>query len=179
MAVSFYKIFGFPTGIGALALAPGTGAWLREKRPWFAGGTVDVVQVPGTTFGRTTAIGEAFEVSVSHCAELSRWVPETKHLDGTLNYALLLTVTTGLRLLGAYLPALLARIAALSASCARILGEIRWPQRGVPAVRILSRIPGAPPEPGKAAQGAGGVISCLVSDVCDPLDHKWSSLEYL
>jgi selenocysteine lyase/cysteine desulfurase len=73
MAVSFYKMFGFPTGIGALVLAPGIGAWLREKRPWFAGGTVDVVQVPGTTVGRTTAIDEAFEVSVSHCAELM-WV---------------------------------------------------------------------------------------------------------
>ena len=70
MAVSFYKMFGFPTGIGALVLAPGIGAWLREKRPWFAGGTVDVVQVPGTAVGRTTAIDEAFEVSVSHCVEL-------------------------------------------------------------------------------------------------------------
>jgi hypothetical protein len=95
------------------------------------------------------------------------------------NYALLPAVTTSLRLLGAYLPALPARIAALSASCARILGEIPWPRSGAPAVHILSRIPGAPPEPGEAAQGAGGVISCLMSDVCDPLDHKWSSLEYL
>ena len=65
MAVSFYKMFGFPTGISALVLAPGIGAWLREKRPWFAGGTVDVVQVPATTVARTTAIDEAFEVSIS------------------------------------------------------------------------------------------------------------------
>lgn len=64
VAVSFYKMFGFPTGIGALVLAPGVGAWLREKRPWFAGGTVDVVQVPGLVVGRTAAIDEAFEVSV-------------------------------------------------------------------------------------------------------------------
>ncbi|KAI0291312.1 pyridoxal phosphate-dependent transferase [Russula brevipes] len=145
VAVSFYKMFGFPTGIGALILAPGIGAWLREKRPWFAGGTVDVVQVPGTAIGRTAAIDEAFE-------------------DGTLNYTLLPAVTTGLRLLGAYLPALPARIAALSASCAGLLGEIRWPRTGVPAVRVLSRIPGAPPEPGEASQGAGGVIACLMFD---------------
>ena len=65
VAVSFYKMFGFPTGIGALVLAPGIGAWLREKRPWFAGGTVDVVQVPGLVVGRTAAIDEAFEVSVA------------------------------------------------------------------------------------------------------------------
>lgn len=64
VAISFYKMFGFPTGIGALVLAPGIGAWLREKRPWFAGGTVEVVQVPGTVVGRAAAIDEAFEVSV-------------------------------------------------------------------------------------------------------------------
>ena len=67
VAVSFYKMFGFPTGIGALVLAPGIGAWLREKRPWFAGGTVEVVQVPGTAVGRTAAIDEAFEVSMTLC----------------------------------------------------------------------------------------------------------------
>ncbi|KAI9457536.1 PLP-dependent transferase [Russula earlei] len=132
-------------GRRALVLAPGIGAWLREKRPWFAGGTVEVVQVPGTAVGRTAAIDEAFE-------------------DGTLNYTLLPAVTTGLRLLGAYLPALPARIAALSAACARLLEDIRWPQSGAPAVRVLSRVSGAPPEPGEAVQGAGGVVSCLMFD---------------
>jgi hypothetical protein len=80
---------------------------------------------------------------------------------------LLPAVTTGLRLLGAYLPALPARIATLSSSCARLLEEIRWPQSGLPAVRVLSRIPGAPPESGEAAQGTGGIVSCLMYDVCD------------
>lgn len=143
VAISFYKMFGFPTGIGALVLAPGIGAWLREKRPWFAGGTVDVVQVPGTVVGRAAAIDEAFE-------------------DGTLNYTLLPAVTTGLRLLGAYLPALPARIAALTSYCAHLLQEIRLPQSGLPAVRVLSRIPGAPPEQGEATQGTGGIVSCLM-----------------
>ncbi|KAI0302466.1 pyridoxal phosphate-dependent transferase [Multifurca ochricompacta] len=146
VAVSFYKMFGFPTGIGALVLAPGIGVWLREKRPWFSGGTVSVVQVPGTVVGRTAAIDEAFE-------------------DGTLNYTLLPAVTTGLRLLSAYLPALPKRMAALSASCARLLEDIRWPRSNASAVRILSRIPGAPPEPDEATQGAGGVVSCLMLDV--------------
>ena len=76
-------------------------------------------------------------------------------------------MTTGLRLLGAYLPALPARIAALSACCARLLEGLRWPRSGTPAVRILSRISGALPEPGEAAQGAGGVIACLMFDVRD------------
>ncbi|KAI9434750.1 hypothetical protein BJY52DRAFT_1392187 [Lactarius psammicola] len=114
VAVSFYKMFGFPTSIGALVLAPGIGAWLREKRPWFAGGTVDVVQVPGLAVGRTAAIDEAFE-------------------DDTLNYTLLPAVTTGLRLLGGYLPALPACVATLSALCTWTLEDLRWPRSGSPA----------------------------------------------
>jgi molybdenum cofactor sulfurtransferase len=43
MAISFYKMFGFPTGIGALVVKK---AFLHGlKRPWFAGGTVDVVSI--------------------------------------------------------------------------------------------------------------------------------------
>jgi hypothetical protein len=74
-------------------------------------------------------------------------------------------VTTGLRLLSAYLPALPTRLAALSASCAHHLESLRWPQSGAHAVRILSRVPGMPPEPGEAMQGSGGIISCLMLDV--------------
>ncbi|KAH9022461.1 pyridoxal phosphate-dependent transferase [Lactarius hengduanensis] len=134
----FYKMFGFPTGIGALILAPG-------ETPWFAGGTVDVVQVPGLAVGRTAAIEQL--------TRRSRMVHSTTPFPA---------VTTGLRLLGAYLPALPTRIAALSASCTRTLEDIRWPRSGSPAVRVLSRVPGAPPEPGDTAQGAGGVVSCLM-----------------
>ena len=81
-------------------------------------------------------------------------------------------MTTGLRLLGAYLPALPTRIAALSASCVRTLEDLRWPRSGSPAVQVLSRVPGAPPEAGETAQGAGGVVSCLMLNVCCPLLTK-------
>jgi molybdenum cofactor sulfurtransferase len=37
MAVSFYKMFGYPTGVGALVVKKSFLAKL--KRPWFAGGT--------------------------------------------------------------------------------------------------------------------------------------------
>jgi hypothetical protein len=60
IAVSFYKMFGFPTGIGALVVKK---KFLgRLKRPWFAGGTVDVVQVPGKGFTRAEHLYEQFEV---------------------------------------------------------------------------------------------------------------------
>lgn len=43
IAVSFYKMFGYPTGIGALLARRDALALLR--RPWFAGGTVEHVTV--------------------------------------------------------------------------------------------------------------------------------------
>ena len=60
MAISFYKMFGFPTGVGCLVAKK---SFLRQlKRPWFAGGTVDVVQVPGVGFTAAQEIHEQFEV---------------------------------------------------------------------------------------------------------------------
>ncbi len=43
VAVSFYKVFGYPTGVGALVARHD--ALARLRRPWFAGGTVDFVSV--------------------------------------------------------------------------------------------------------------------------------------
>lgn len=43
VALSFYKIFGFPTGVGALVARRDALASLQ--RPWFAGGTVDYASV--------------------------------------------------------------------------------------------------------------------------------------
>ncbi len=43
LAFSFYKLFGLPTGLGALVAK--RSALARLRRPWFAGGTVDFVSV--------------------------------------------------------------------------------------------------------------------------------------
>lgn len=43
--ISFYKIFGYPTGLGAL-IARKT-ALAKLQRPWFAGGTITVASVQG------------------------------------------------------------------------------------------------------------------------------------
>lgn len=43
VALSFYKIFGYPTGIGALVAR--RDALTELDRPWFSGGTVDFVSV--------------------------------------------------------------------------------------------------------------------------------------
>jgi molybdenum cofactor sulfurtransferase len=46
--VSFYKIFGYPTGVGALIARKQALAKLR--RPWFAGGTITVASVQGDKY---------------------------------------------------------------------------------------------------------------------------------
>jgi molybdenum cofactor sulfurtransferase len=74
-AVSFYKIFGYPTGIGALLVRRSLLSKLR--RPWFAGGTVKIVSVKARE--HYLADGEAaFE-------------------DGTINYLGIPAVEIGLR----------------------------------------------------------------------------------
>jgi selenocysteine lyase/cysteine desulfurase len=48
VTVSFYKMFGYPTGVGALLARRAALACLR--RPWFAGGTITVASVQGDRY---------------------------------------------------------------------------------------------------------------------------------
>jgi selenocysteine lyase/cysteine desulfurase len=47
VVLSFYKLFGYPTGVGALIARHD--ALARLRRPWFAGGTVTFASVAGDT----------------------------------------------------------------------------------------------------------------------------------
>ena len=79
VSLSFYKMFGYPTGVGCLIAR--RSALVRLRRPWFAGGTVIAATVQGD--GHFLAPGEAgFE-------------------DGTVNFLSLPAVTIGLRHLAA------------------------------------------------------------------------------
>jgi selenocysteine lyase/cysteine desulfurase len=78
VTISFYKMFGFPTGVGALIARREALAKLR--RPWFAGGTVRFVSAQNKVHLLQTS-GEAFE-------------------DGTVNYLSIAGVSTGLDFLG-------------------------------------------------------------------------------
>ena len=75
VSVSFYKMFGYPTGVGCLLARKAALAQLR--RPWFAGGTVNFATVGGAM--HVLSPGEAgFE-------------------DGTLDYLGIPAVEIGLR----------------------------------------------------------------------------------
>ena len=75
--LSFYKMFGYPTGVGCLIAKKKT--LKKLHRPWFSGGTIKVVSVQGDSY--YLADGEmGFE-------------------DGTINYLNLPAVETGLKFL--------------------------------------------------------------------------------
>ena len=54
-------MFGYPTGVGALVARKDFLAKLRK--PYFAGGTVEFVQVPGIVVHESESLYERFEVS--------------------------------------------------------------------------------------------------------------------
>ncbi len=75
VTLSFYKMFGYPTGVGALLVR--RPAYAKLRRPWFGGGTVNFVTVQARA--HVLAPNEAaFE-------------------DGTLNYLAIPAVAIGLR----------------------------------------------------------------------------------
>jgi molybdenum cofactor sulfurtransferase len=73
--ISFYKIFGYPTGLGALIARKE--ALAKLHRPWFAGGTITVASVQGDNYYMADGAA-AFE-------------------DGTVDYLNIPAVEIGLR----------------------------------------------------------------------------------
>jgi molybdenum cofactor sulfurtransferase len=63
IAVSFYKMFGYPTGVGGL-IAKKEFIEKLERR-WFSGGSVDFVQAPGSLTLHAKDLTTRFEVRVS------------------------------------------------------------------------------------------------------------------
>jgi molybdenum cofactor sulfurtransferase len=115
MSVSFYKIMGYPTGVGCLLVR-------RERadrlvRPWFAGGTVTAVSV---------------QAGAHYLAD-----GETGFEDGTVDYGNLPAVEIGLRHIeDVGLDRIHGRVAALTAWLLDALGALRH-SNGRPLVEIL------------------------------------------
>lgn len=114
VALSFYKMFGWPTGVGCLLAR--RRALAKLERPWFSGGTIVAAFVQRQYF--QSAPGAAhFE-------------------DGTLDYLNLPAVEIGLRLLEHVgLETIHARVSALAAWTLDALGSLRH-GNGSPATVI-------------------------------------------
>ena len=118
VALSFYKMFGYPTGVGALIAR--RAALARLRRPWFAGGTVEYVSTQHGTH-RLRAGAEGFE-------------------DGTPNFLALGALDAGFALLervgierigertGALAALLLERLLALRHSSGRAMVVVHGPR---------------------------------------------------
>jgi molybdenum cofactor sulfurtransferase len=78
VSISFYKMFGYPTGVGCLLVR--NSAIRKLHRPWFAGGTVNFASVQGQRHSLSPR--------------------EAGFEDGTLNYLAIPGVEIGLRYLG-------------------------------------------------------------------------------
>jgi selenocysteine lyase/cysteine desulfurase len=141
VALSFYKLFGYPTGVGCLIARKA--ALKRLRRPWFAGGTVTLASVRAD--GHRLAPGPAaFE-------------------DGTVSYLSLPAVTIGLRHLESVgLDAIHARVRALTGWLLAALPDLRH-GNGRPLVRLYG--------PATTAGRGGTVAFNLLTssgDVIDP-----------
>lgn len=131
--LSFYKIFGFPTGVGCLLARKS--ALLKLRRPWFAGGTIvlsSVMAADATGLGFYLAPGEVgFE-------------------DGTVNYLLLPAVEIGLRYIESLgIELIHERVRCLTGWVLEHLLALRH-SNGQPAVRIYGPI---------TTEGRGGTIA--------------------
>jgi len=114
VTVSFYKMFGYPTGVGALLAR--RAALEKLDRPWFAGGTIEVVSVQADQHIFSTG-SEAFE-------------------DGTLNYTSLPAIERGLDFVeAAGIDTIHTRVSCLTRWTLDRLGELRH-SNGAPLVRV-------------------------------------------
>lgn len=102
-ALSFYKLFGYPTGLGALIAR--RDALARLRRPWFAGGTVLFASV-SSDIHQLRPRHEAFE-------------------DGTQNFLGIAALPAGFALLdSAGMPAISAHVARLTSTFLRELASM-------------------------------------------------------
>jgi selenocysteine lyase/cysteine desulfurase len=108
VALSFYKMFGYPTGIGALVA--GRDALAELNRPWFSGGTVEFVSVQGGIHALRDG-ADGFE-------------------DGTANFLGIGAVPAGLLFLETLgLDRIDSHVSGLAATLAATLGALRHRNR--------------------------------------------------
>ncbi len=114
--LSFYKLCGYPTGVGALLARHEALAKLR--RPWFAGGTITLASVQGDGWYRLAPGSTGFE-------------------DGTVDYLGLPAVTIGLDHLEKAGPGLVHdRVTALAAWVLETMDAARH-SNGAPMFRVF------------------------------------------
>jgi len=139
---SFYKMFGYPTGVGCLIARKA--ALAKLQRPWFSGGTITVASVQGDRF--YLAEGESgFE-------------------DGTPDYLALPAITFGLQHIAAIgIDAIHTRVACLTGWLLDRLGALHH-ANGSPLARIYG--------PRSTDRRGGTVTFNFYDPYGRPIDHR-------
>ncbi len=132
--ISFYKLFGYPTGIGALIAR--REALAKLQRPWFAGGTITVASVQDEGWYRLAPPPAGFE-------------------DGTVDYLGLPALTIGLEHLRSIgMETIHARVMALTGWLLEEFARLRHSD-GAPMVRVFGP---------KTAERRGATIALYLMD---------------
>ncbi len=140
--LSFYKIFGYPTGIGALVAR--REVLKKLHRPWFAGGTITVASVQGDKYYLAEAPA-AFE-------------------DGTLDYLNIPAVEIGLKHIQSIgYETIHERVRALTGWLLDNLSEMKH-STGVPLVRVYG--------PLTTVERGGAVTANFFDKDGGPIDHR-------
>jgi molybdenum cofactor sulfurtransferase len=141
--ISFYKMFGYPTGVGALLARKE--AIKKLHRPWFAGGTITVASVQGEKYYLAQAPA-AFE-------------------DGTLDYLNIPAVEIGLKhIKNIGLDLIHERVKCLTGWLLDNLLEIKY-TNGKPLVKIYG--------PVTVEQRGGAIAMNFVDPSGNVIDHRW------
>jgi molybdenum cofactor sulfurtransferase len=140
--LSFYKMFGYPTGVGALIARKSAIAKLH--RPWFAGGTITVASVQGDKYYLADG-HQAFE-------------------DGTLDYLNIPAVEIGLRHIESIgYPVIHERVRCLTGWLLDNLTQMRH-SSGEPLVRVYG--------PTTTEKRGGAVTVNFVDANGQAIDHR-------
>lgn len=141
--ISFYKMFGYPTGVGALIARRKT--LTKLHRPWFAGGTITVASVQAEKHYLAEA-PMAFE-------------------DGTLDYLNIPAIEIGLKHLQSIgIEMIHQRVLCLTGWLIQNLLEIKYPN-GTPLVRFYG--------PMDTDRRGGALAMNFVNDSGRVVDHRW------
>jgi len=140
--ISFYKMFGYPTGIGALIARKQVMAKLH--RPWFAGGTITVASVQGDKYYMADGAA-AFE-------------------DGTIDYLNIPAIEIGLKHIESIgYDVIRERVHCLTGWLLDRLTEMKH-STGVPLVRVYG--------PTRMERRGGAVTVNFYDKDNNPIDHR-------
>ena len=138
MAITFHKLFGYPTGVGALIARRDFLA--RLKRLYHLMIQSEIIYGEGSSARDDTPFFERFEVRIKSRLRQSHRLPERLSQSNSLHYQAFPALTHGIQFMDRHMPYLPQRLAALHHWLRDSLSNLRYPN-GASFVRVLTGLP--------------------------------------